>query len=151
MDAADVFTFTGADVQGKNIRLEAASELERRTDVRVGKAVENAQAGVGGAQDVAAAQKTAPNAVAKQTADLAVRTYLAAGDVDINVKDHSIPALRQSIDRAKSRAIAQGRKGDFVDLVLLENLITEQIEGTEPDNGDAAPTMPEEQSTQPEG
>jgi hypothetical protein len=151
MDAADVFTFTGADVQGKNIRLESASELERRTDVRVGKAVENAQAGVGGAQDIATAQKSAPNAVAKQAADLAVRTYLAAGDVDINVNDYSIPALRESIARAKSRAIAQGRKSDFVDLVLLENIISDQIEGSEPDTGDSSPTMPEEQPTQPEG
>ena len=153
MDAADIFTFTGADVQGKNIRLESASELERRTDVRVGKAVENAQAGVGGAEDVAAAQKTAPNAVAKQAADLAVKTYLAAGDVDINVNDYSIPALRESIARAKSRAIAQGKKADFVDLVMFENIITDQIEGTEPDTGDAAPTMPDNQqpSMQPEG
>lgn len=150
MDAIDTVTFTGADVQGKNIRLEAASELERRTDVRVGKAVENAQAGVGSSTDVAAARKTAPNAVAKQAADLAVRTYLAAGDVDINVDDHSIPALRESIARAKTRAISQGRRADFVDLVLLENIITDQIEQPDADTGDAVPAPTEQPPTPPE-
>jgi len=150
MDDVDVFSFSGADVQGKNIRLEAASELERRTDVRVGKAVENAQAGVGGAQGVATAQKTATNAVAKQAADLAVRTYLAAGDVEINARDHSIPALRESIARAKSRAIAQGRRADFVDLVLLENIITDQIEQADADAEAPAPTPTDQPPTPPE-
>jgi hypothetical protein len=143
MDALDLVTFAGKDVQGKNIRLEASSELERRTDVRAGKATEALQAGTGTAQDLAAAQKTAPNAVAKQAAALAVRTYLAAGDVEINAKDYSLPALADAINREKSRALATGKREDFVDLVLLENLIRDQIAVEEPDTAAPQPAAPE--------
>lgn len=141
MSAIDVVTWSGADIQGKNIRLEAASELERRTDVRVGKATEALQAGTGTPEELAAAQKTAPNAIARQAANLAVRAYLAADDVEINARDHSIPALKEAIDREKSRAIASGKRADFVDLVLLENLIRDQIEGV-PAEADKAPVAP---------
>ena len=142
MDSIDLVTFAGKDVQGKNIRLEAASELERRTDVRTAKAVENAQAGAGSMEQVADAQKGAPNAVAKQAAALAVRTYLAGGDVEINAKDYSLPALADVIAREKSRAIASGRRSDFVDLVRLENLIREQIAPTAEQQADPEPAAP---------
>lgn len=142
MDSIDLVTFAGKDVQGKNIRLEASSELERRTDVRTAKAVENAQAGAGTMEQVADAQKGAPNAVAKQAAAVAVRTYLAAGDVEINAKDYSLPALAEVIAREKSRAIASGRRNDFVDLVLLENLIRDQIAPAAEEPADAEPASP---------
>ena len=152
MNAIDVATWSSADIQGKNIRLEAASELERRTDVRVGKASEALQAGTGTAEELATAQKTAPNAIARQAANLAVRAYLAADDVEINARDHSIPALKEAIDREKSRAIASGKRADFVDLVRLENLIRDQIEGApvENDKAPAAPAQPAEQPMTPQ-
>jgi hypothetical protein len=145
MDAIDLVTFSGKDIQGKNIRLEASSEMERRTDVRAGKATEALQAGTGTPEELAAAQKTAPNAIAKQAASLAVRAYLAADDVEINARDHSIPALKEAIDREKSRAISTGRRSDFVDLVYLETLIRDQIEGAAVDEEAPAAPAPEEQ------
>lgn len=151
MDAIDLVTFSGKDIQGKNIRLEAASEMERRTDVRTGKATEALQAGTGTPEELAAAQKTAPNAIAKQAASLAVRAYLAADDVEINARDHSIPALKEAIDREKSRAISTGRRSDFVDLVLLETLIRDQIEGAagEVEEAPGAPEEAGEETEQP--
>jgi hypothetical protein len=119
--------------------------MERRTDVRAGKATEALQAGTGTPEELAAAQKTAPNAIAKQAASLAVRAFLAADDVEINARDHSIPALKEAIDREKSRAISTGRRSDFVDLVYLETLIRDQIEGAAVDEEAPAAPAPEEQ------
>jgi lipopolysaccharide biosynthesis protein len=141
----DVFMFSGSDIQGRNIRFEASSEIERRQDAQEAKAVEKAVAGVATAADVDEARRTPANALAKKMASDAIKAFIAGEDVDINVRDHSMPALREAIDREKSRALATGQREVFKDLVELEMLIRDQIETEQPaDDATGAPAAGEQ-------
>lgn len=128
VDVDDVFMYSGADIQGRNIRLESSSEFERRQDVQEAKAVEKSAAGVVGTDEVDKARRTPAHALAKKMAGNAIKAYIAGDEVEINARDHSLPALREAIDREKSRALATGQREIFKDLVELEFLIRDQIE-----------------------
>jgi hypothetical protein len=141
----DVFMFSGSDIQGRNIRFEASSEIERRQDAQEAKAVEKAAAGVATAAEVDEARRTPANALAKKMASDAIKAFIAGDEVDINVRDHSMPALREAIDREKSRALATGQREVFKDLVELEMLIRDQIETEMPaDDATGAPAAGEQ-------
>lgn len=147
-DVRDIQTFVGRDIQGKNIRFEASSELDRRTDVKTAKTVEEAQAGVVGAAEVDNARKTAPNAIAKKLAKKAVEAFIRGEDVEINAKDHSLPALREAIDREKARALSGGKRADFVVLSHLEMVLRDQLSA---ESGDPEPKQAPEGGAQSAG
>lgn len=154
-DAVDLISFSAADIMGSNIRLESASEIARRTDVRTADAVEKAQAGAGTSADVAVAQKTAPNAVAHKQAKRAVQLYLDGEDIDTTTL--SMPALLGAIDRAKSRALSTSSRSDFSALMLLERLLREQddnepgADGLPPSSGTSGTqAAPKDTITSPE-
>lgn len=136
-DVVDLISFSAADILGATVKLEVGSELERRTDYREADAIQKAAAGAATTADVANAKKTAPNAVAAKQARVAVATYLAGEDIDLDSLNEA--AVMTAIDRAKSAALSTANRADFVSLVLLEKLLKQRGEDEAVDE-DAMPT-----------
>lgn len=126
-DVATIVSFSGADIQGKNIRLESASEVDKRSDVRVGAAAEKVKGGLARAVDVEQAQRTPGFAAAKRAAQRLVDSYLRGEDVDVNANDYDMDVLGDALDRAKSTAMLAGKRADYVDLVKLQRFIRDEL------------------------
>jgi len=143
-DAGGVMLFRGADIQGKNIRLQASSELDKRTDARVQGELEKLQQGVATPADVARAARTPAFGAAKRQARAFVADFLAGADVDADMRLYDPAVLGDVIEREKVAAIREGRRADFRDLVYLQRFLGEQAAAE-----DAAP-KPERDAAAPE-
>lgn len=143
-DAGGVMLFRGADIQGKNIRLQASSELDKRTDARVQGELEKLQQGVATPADVSRAARTPAFGAAKRQARAFVADFLAGADVDADMRLYDPAVLGDVIEREKVAAIREGRRADFRDLVYLQRFLGEQAAAE-----DAAP-KPERDAAAPE-
>ena len=144
-DAADIPVFRGADIQGRNIRLEASSELDKRTDIRKGAAAEQVQAGMAGPDAVARAGRTPAFGAAKRAAEQLVKQFLEGGEVDADARLYDPVVLQDVLERSKARAVRQARRKDFVALELLQRLLMEQAASE--DAPPRAEPQPQEQVT----
>lgn len=125
-DASGTMLFRGSDIQGRNIRLQASSELDKRTDAKVQGELEKLQQGVGTTSDVARAGRTPAFGAAKRQTRQFIEAFLAGEDVDADMRLYDPAVLGDLIERAKVAAIREGRRADFRDLVYLQRFLGEQ-------------------------
>jgi hypothetical protein len=125
-DRGSVAVFRGADIQGKNIRLQSGSELDHRADARVGAEAEKLQQGLATPTDVARAGRTPGFGAAKRQARTFIAGFLAGEDVDADMRLYDPEVLGDVIEREKVAAVREGRRADYRDLVHLQRFLGEQ-------------------------
>lgn len=137
-DGADILMFSGADIQGVDIRLEPASELEQLDRVKGQDVAEKMQQGLASGTDMLRAQKSTSYGLSKRMAEDIIAAYLRGEDVDVKPADLNMGAFAEVIEKHRSRALSQGRKSDWLALGELLKIISD----LESQAADAAPQAP---------
>lgn len=143
---ADVISFSGADVQGMDIRLEAASELDSSTSVKTAAAQEQIAAGTAGPLDLARAQKSPGYGMSKRHAEDIIASVLAGQPVEAMPEDLNLEVFAEVIEKYKARALAQGDREAWLLLTQLRS----EVEQMEQPAMDAAPAGPATEPAVPE-
>lgn len=140
-DAIDVASFVGQDTIGVDVRLEVGSELDQRSDVRGAQAEAKMQAGLATSLDVQRA-KDAPNVgFSRRVVQAMIRDFLAGVTIDPKPGvDFDIGVFDAELAKAKSRALADGNKADWVALHRLAEQVAAMDDGAEaaPKNDETA-------------
>lgn len=121
--AAEVMLFNKADIMGKNIRLEPASEFDLMQPTEEQSALERAQSGLGSATDVRTAARNPRTAYSRQLAERLVQEMLAGHDVELSADDIDHDAFFAVIDKHKRLAMLEGRRSDYATLVEFEKFV----------------------------
>lgn len=122
---ADVLMFSGADIQGVDIRLEPASEIEQLDRVKGGDIAEKMQMGLAGNTDLQRATKAPGYGLSSRMAEEIIAAYLRGEDVDVKPEDMDLGVFSGVIEKHRSRALSQGRKSDWLALGELLKIIAQ--------------------------
>jgi len=119
----DVMLFNRADIMGKDIRLEPASEFDLMQPTEEAAALERAQQGLVSPTDVRAVARDPRTAFSRQLAERFVVDALAGKNVELNADDIDHDAFHEVIDKHKHLAMLDGRRSDYMALVQLEKFV----------------------------
>jgi hypothetical protein len=121
----EMMLFNKADIMGKDIRLEPASEFDLMQPTMEQSALEHQQAGLASASDVKGAARNPRTAYSRQLAEKLVQQALSGHDVELGADDVDADAMKQVIAKHKHLAMLEGRRADYVSLVDFEKFIDE--------------------------
>lgn len=119
----EVMLFNRADIMGKDIRLEPASEFDLMQPTQEAVALERQQQGLAGGADVRSAARDPRTAYSRQLAERAVQQMLAGGDVEIGPDDVDYDAFKSVIAKHKHLAMLDGRRADYMSLTQFERFV----------------------------
>jgi hypothetical protein len=122
---SEVMLFNSADVMGKDLRLEPASEFDLMQPTQEQNAVERQQSGLSTQADLHAAERDPRHAYSRQLAERLVGQMLAGQDIDISQDDVDVESFKLVIAKHKHLAMLEGRKADYLALVELEKFVDE--------------------------
>ncbi len=120
---SEVLLFNKADVMGKDLRLEPASEFDLMQPVQEKQQLERAQSGIASPADVGAAARDPRHAYSRQLAERLVQQMLAGQDIELGPDDIDVGAFKVVIAKHKHMAMLEGRKADYVALTELEKFV----------------------------
>lgn len=145
--AADVFAFSSADVQGVDIAIEPASEVDSLTDVKEQRAVERRKAGLVGDIEWRAVLDRPGYGSSKAMAEGIVETYLSGAPVEVMPNDLNLDVLEAVVAKHKERARAERRRDDWLALNDLQGEIANLR--TEAESAQPREPAPQEQPAAP--
>jgi hypothetical protein len=144
---AEVLLFRKADVMGKDIRLEPASEFDLMQPVQEQQALERADQGLGTLGDARGAARDPRHAFSRQLAERLVKQALAGETIEVAADDIDADAFKAVIAKHKHLAVLEGRQSDYATLVDLERFVDElglEAEQANPQPEPAAAPLPGE-------
>jgi len=118
-DSSEVMMFQAADIQGADVRLEPASELDSMSAVKQQAADERAQAGLPPLEDPSVALTSAAS---QQYAEDIVELFLAGAEFDLGPDDIDLAALEKAVKKAQARAVAARDRDTYEKLAGLLKL-----------------------------
>lgn len=122
---ADVLSFDAADVIGIDVRLEAASEIDKSSTVRIGTAKERVDGGVSSPLDLERAKKAPGYGASKHLAEMLVSDVIAGVPVDALPDDMSLDVLLEVIAKHKARAMQSRNSGAWQKLEQLRREVVD--------------------------
>jgi hypothetical protein len=111
-----------------DVRLRLASEIDQRDDVKQQSVAEGLKTGLTQPGDLERAQKSPRLGFSKRLAEKLIAEYLdeeGAGMIDVKPDDLDMNVFRDVIGKHKARALADGRKADWVALHNLAAQVDE--------------------------
>jgi hypothetical protein len=122
-DSVDVAMFSGADLQGVDVRLAPGSEMDTLPGVREQKEAERIASGVAGPNDLARAQKQPGFGGSQRTAEMLLDAFLQTGQLDELPGDLDFGALDETIAKRKAHALAR----NDMDLWVSVDMFAKQV------------------------
>lgn len=116
--AVDVLEFSGASINGVDVRLEPASETDNLSDAQQADADERAKAGLPPREAMQGAE--AYGNMAAAFAEQAIERYLRGEQVDLKPDDTAWDVFLDVLQKFKARAVARNRPEDWQALQALE-------------------------------
>lgn len=125
--AEEVKNFDLADIQGVNLQLQQASELDTLDAVKAGKAEEGLIAGTKTPADVEKARNSPAYGMSKKLAEELVATYLDGADIDVEPDDLDLQVFQDVVGRHMSTAMSEGRREDWKALYGLKAWVQDEL------------------------
>ncbi len=147
-DDVEVFSFVASDIDGVDVRLEPASELDSTSSRKEAIANERAQAGLVGPEAIAQAQNQPSLEVARATVEQMFDAFSQGYPINELPGDISEEAVADFVQRKKAQALAQGDMGLWVNVERFATAVRDLLARVT----DARPVQPvaEQQPEQPQ-
>lgn len=142
----DIMSFNGADIDGVDIKLEPASEIDSLSSIKEAATAEKLQAGIATPEELVRAKKSPGYTLSQQKSRDVIEQYLAGADLDLIMPmpdDVDWAVFVDVLRRYKSKAIAEKRKVDWIALDALEKDLQSFMARAE----EAAPPPPADDPT----
>ena len=147
-DVAEALVFKGSDLQGVNLRLEASSEIDKRSDVIAGATAERAQAGLATPLDLKKATNDVGVATARKRIKATIASFLSGDEIDTaDLVDFPADVFTDELDRAQSKAFSAGNRKAYVGLHRFAALVREGF--ADDDGAPDAPPPPQDPGDMP--
>jgi hypothetical protein len=125
VDGAQMLLFNRADIMGKDLRLEPASEFDLMQPTEEQAAIERQQQGLESAADVRATARDPRTSYSKGLAERLVGDMLAGKDINVSPDDIDMDAFKAVVAKHKRLAMLDGRRSDYLSLVQFDKFVDE--------------------------
>lgn len=146
-DPQDVLAFNSTDVEGADVRLEPASELDKMSAAKKLAASEDAQNGAATQQELEGARTDGSVGFAREQAEMLVQEFLANRPIDVQPEDLDINVALEVVAKYMARAIAQRDRNTWTRLETLRRQLVQMnaragMAQPAPGAGEGPPSQP---------
>lgn len=126
-NADEIKNFDLSDIQGVNLQLQQASELDTIDAVKEGKTAEGLIAGTKTPADLEKARNSPAYGMSKRLAEELVTTYLDGSDIDVEPDDLDLQVFLDVVGRHMATAMSEGRREDWKALFALRHWVEDEL------------------------
>lgn len=134
----DVFAFNQTDVDGSDVRLEPASELDKLAAAKKLALNQDQQQGVATTAEAEAATTDGSVGFAQQQTEQIIQSWLAGGPLDVQPDDVNLNVSLEVVQKHMARALARRDQATWVKLEQLRR----QLQQLNAQAADTAPAPP---------